>query len=65
MKRVFLFLLFFSVFVVNSHGFKQEDMDKLKATNQCIDCNLTEAPLFGLALGRANLQAAKLDFANL
>ena len=65
MKKRFLFLLSFLLFAVNSYGFKQEDLDKLKAINQCIDCKLTEAPLFGLVLNGANLQAAKLDFANL
>ena len=65
MKKINLFLLFFLLFSFNSHGFKQEDLDKLKAINQCIGCNLTEAPLFGLDLNGANLQDAKLDFANL
>ena len=64
MKKRFLYLLPFLLFAVNSYGFKQEDLDKLKAINQCIDCKLTEAPLFGFFLNGANLQAAKLDFAN-
>ena len=60
----FLFLLPFLLFAINSYGFKQEELDKLKIISQCINCKLSEAHLFGLVLNGANLQATKLVFAN-
>ena len=41
-------------------AYKQEDLDKLQATNKCIRCDLS-----GADLGGANLSDANLHFANL
>ena len=49
-------------------GFKQEDLDKLKATNGCEKCSLSEADLReadlrGADLSGAVLRDAELDYA--
>ena len=55
------FLLFPSL----SFGFDQDDLDKLKATNECVGCNLSGANLSYANLSGANLNRADLRGANL
>ena len=52
-----------------SWGYKQEDLDKLAATNTCQECdlagaNLAGADLRGTVLTGAVLRNAKIDFAD-
>ena len=45
-------------------GYKQEDLDKLAATNTCQECNLRGADLREADLTGAVLRDAKIDFAD-
>ena len=45
-------------------GYKQEDLDKLVATNACEECDLRGANLGGADLTGAVLRDAKIDFAD-
>ena len=65
MKRSTILSLAIAFLATPALGYNQVDLDKLKAINQCIDCKLTEAPLYGVNLSKVNMQAANLDFANL
>ena len=65
MKRSTILSLAIAFLATPALGYNQADLDKLKAINQCIDCKLTEAPLYGVNLSKANMRAANLDFANL
>ena len=47
-----------------SWGYKQEDLDKLAATNTCQECDLAGADLRGTVLTGAVLRNAKIDFAD-
>ena len=52
-----------------SWGYKQEDLDKLAATNTCQECNLSRADLERADLREADLTGAvlrdaKIDFAD-
>jgi uncharacterized protein YjbI with pentapeptide repeats len=47
------------------HCFVQADLDKLLTTNECLNCDLTEADLAGRNLIKAVLDGAKLSGANL
>ena len=46
-------------------AFKPEDLEKLKKTNGCPNCDLSKADLKGAKLKGAILKGAKLSFANL
>ena len=48
-----------------SFGFDQEDLDRLKKTNECVGCDLSGADLSRTYLGGANLTWANLSYANL
>ena len=48
-----------------SWGYKQEDLDKLAATNTCQECDLAGADLHLAYLREANLEKAILTKANL
>ena len=48
-----------------SWGYKQEDLDKLAATNKCQECDLAGADLRGTVLTVAVFRDAKIDFADL
>ena len=45
-------------------AYKQEDLDKLAATNTCQECDLAGADLSGTVLTGAVLRNAKIDFAD-
>ena len=47
-----------------SWGYKQEDLDKLAATNTCQECDLAGDDLRGTVLTGAVLHNAKIDFAD-
>ena len=47
-----------------SWGYKQEDLDKLAATNTCQECDLAGADLRGTVLTGTVLRDAKIDFAD-
>ena len=65
MKKSTILSLAIVLLAAPALGYRQADLDKLKAINQCIDCQLTEAPLYGVNLSKVNMRAANLDFANL
>ena len=46
-------------------GFKEEDLEKLRRTNECIRCDLSGADLRSAKLSRANLRSSNLSGANL
>ena len=46
-------------------AFSEDDLAKLKATKNCLGCDLTQANLTGADLSNANLTGAKLHKANL
>ena len=48
-----------------SWGYKQEDLDKLAATNTCQECDLAGADLYLADLREANLEKADLAGADL
>ena len=69
MKKSFALLLATTVLAAPALGYKQEDLDKLKATNSCekcdlIDADLSEANLAGSNLTGAVLRDAQIDFAD-
>ena len=65
MKKSITLSLAITLLAVPAFGFKQEDLDKLKATNGCEKCSLSEADLRGANLAWANLYGADLTEANL
>ncbi len=48
-----------------AYAFDQGDLDELNLTNQCRECNLSDADLSGWALSKADLSDAQLSGANL
>jgi uncharacterized protein YjbI with pentapeptide repeats len=58
-------LLVCSAVLTASHSANPENVERLKSTLQCPDCNLREAELGGLQLEKAQLQNADLSAANL
>jgi len=62
LSLTFITLLLFPSF---SFGFDQEDLDRLKKTNECVECDLSDANLGGADLSGAYLWDAKLRGANL
>jgi len=75
MKRFFVLvvavvLVLFGLATAPAYAFNQADLTKLQSTNQCKDCDLSEAALtntnlMGADLERANLAGADLTGANL
>ena len=43
MKKIFALLLATALLAAPAWGYDQEDLDKLKATNTCKECDLTKA----------------------
>ncbi len=60
---VALFSLF--VFADPSHGFNAEDLKRLMATGECVECDLSGAVLIHSNLANADLRGANLSAANL
>ena len=50
---------------VQSAAFNPADIERLKTTNECPNCNLTGANLSGASLDHSNLSGAYLGGANL
>ena len=70
MKRSIILSLAITLLAAPASGFKQENLDKLKATNACEMCDLREtylreANLFRTYLREANLSNADLTGAEL
>ena len=65
MKRSIILSLVIAFIAAPASGFKQEDLDKLKATNSCEKCKLIGADLRKANLNNAKLKGAKLEGANL
>ena len=65
MKKSITLSLAITLLALPAFGFKQEDLDKLKATNGCEKCSLSEADLRGANLAGANLRGADLRGADL
>ena len=59
MKKLITLSLAATLLAAPALGDKQEDLEKLKATNDCQKCNLSKADLSG-----ANLSKAKINSAN-
>jgi uncharacterized protein YjbI with pentapeptide repeats len=64
MKKLIILSLATALLAAPAFGFKQADLDKLKATNSCEKCDLTKADLNGANLSSAVLREANLDFAD-
>jgi uncharacterized protein YjbI with pentapeptide repeats len=58
-------LILFSLFACQNFSFSQEDLQKLKSTKKCPNCNLRNSSLYKLDLANANLYNANLFKANL
>ena len=65
MKKSITLSLAITLLTAPAFGYKQEDLDKLKATNGCEKCSLSEADLRGANLAGANLRGADLRGADL
>ena len=65
MKKSITLSLAITLLTAPAFGYKQEDLDKLKATNGCEKCSLGEADLRGADLSGAVLRDAELDYAAL
>ena len=59
-----LMILAMALLASPAWGYKQEDLDKLAATNTCQECNLRGADLREADLTGAVLRDAKIDFAD-
>ena len=59
------FILLISINSSISYGFDNSDLEKLKATGSCKNCDLTGANLEGAYLDQANLSYSNLNGANL
>jgi uncharacterized protein YjbI with pentapeptide repeats len=70
MKRFFVLvaavvLVLFGFTTAPAYAFNQADLTKLQSTNQCKDCDLSEAALAGTNLTGADLERANLAGADL
>ncbi len=65
MKKSITLSLALALLTAPAFGFKQEDLDKLKATNGCEKCSLSEADLRGADLTGTSLTKANLFGADL
>ena len=64
MKTLMILSMAMALLASPSWGYKQEDLDKLAATNTCQECDLAGADLRGTVLIDAVLRNAKTDFAD-
>ena len=69
MKTLMILSMAMALLASPSWGYKQEDLDKLAATNTCQECDLAGADLAGAdlrgtVLTGAVLRDAKIDFAD-
>ena len=64
MKTLMILSMALALLASPSWGYKQEDLDKLAATNTCQECDLAGADLRGTVLTGAVLRDAKIDFAD-
>ena len=74
MKTLMILSMAMALLASPSWGYKQEDLDKLAATNTCQECDLAGADLYLAYLREANLRGAvligavlrdaKIDFAD-
>ena len=65
MKTLMILSMAMALLASPSWGYKQEDLDKLAATNTCQECDLAGAELHLADLREANLEKAILTKANL
>ena len=68
MSKNFLILLiinFLILYVCPVFAFNKEDLEKLKSTQECVNCDLRRANLSEANLKGANLEGANLSRANL
>ena len=65
MKTLMILSITMALLASPSWGYKQEDLDKLAATNTCQKCDLAGADLHLAYLREANLTKANLTKANL
>ena len=65
MKKSITLSLAITLLTAPAFGYKQEDLDKLKATNGCEKCSLSEASLSRANLQQANLRGSDLRGADL
>ena len=65
MKTSMILSMAMALLASPSWGYKQEDLDKLAATNTCQECDLAGADLHLAYLREANLEKAILTKANL
>ena len=69
MRTLMILSMAMALLASSSWGYKQEDLDKLAATNTCQECDLAGAELAGAdlrgtVLTGAVLRDAKIDFAD-
>ena len=64
MKKLMILSLAMALLASPAWGYKQEDLDKLAATNACEECDLRGADLREANLTGAVLRDAKIDFAD-
>ena len=69
MKTLMILAMAMALLASPAWGYKQEDLDKLAATNTCQECdlagaNLAGADLRGTVLTGTVLRDAKIDFAD-
>ena len=65
MKTLMILSMAMALLASPSWGYKQEDLDKLAATNTCQECDLAGADLYLADLREANLEKAIPTKANL
>ena len=65
MMNSIILVLAMTLIAAPALAYKQEDLEKLKATNSCESCDLTGADLVGVKLRDANLTGADLRGAKL
>ena len=64
MKTLMILPMAMPLLASSAWGYKQEDWDKLTATNTCQECDLAGADLRGTVLTGAVLRNPKIDFAD-
>ena len=64
MKKLMIISLAMALLASLAWEYKQEDLDKLEATNACEECDLRGADLERADLTGAVLSDAKIDFAD-
>ena len=61
MKKLIILLLAAASLAAPTLGYKQEDLEKLKSTMVCVDCDLKEAPSLMSLNGKAIVQEYNVD----